>query len=98
VKLLGAAERKAWGIAAIHALPAPGEGTLRYRLGGLEARAKTGSLFNGVSTLSGWVWLRRRERWAEFSIMSRGMSKSDAVAIEDRIVRIIANRASLGTP
>ena len=28
--------------------------------------------------------------------MSRGMSKSEAVAIEDRIVRIFANRASLG--
>jgi hypothetical protein len=30
--------------------------------------------------------------------MSRGMSKADAVAIEDRIVRIVANRASVGTP
>jgi hypothetical protein len=44
------------------------------------------------------VWLAKEGAWGEFSIMSRGMSKSDAVAIEDRIVRIIANRASLAAP
>jgi hypothetical protein len=47
-----------------------------------------------VSTLSGWVWLEKAGAWAEFSIMSQGMSKSEATAIEDRIVRIVANRAT----
>jgi hypothetical protein len=41
------------------------------------------------------VWLEQEAAWAEFSIMSRGMSKADAVAIEDRIVRILAHRASV---
>jgi D-alanyl-D-alanine carboxypeptidase len=57
-------------------------------------RAKTGTLID-ISALSGWVWLEQEGAWGEFSIMSRGMSKGDAVAIEDRIVRILANRASL---
>jgi hypothetical protein len=48
-----------------------------------------------ISALSGWVWLEQEGTWAEFSIMSRGMSKSAAVAIEDRIVRIVGNHASL---
>jgi hypothetical protein len=44
------------------------------------------------------VWLAQEGGWAEFSIMSRGMSKSSAVAIEDRIVRILANRARERAP
>ena len=60
----------------------------------MKVRAKTGTLI-GISALSGWVWLEREGTWAEFSVMSRGMSKSAAAAIEDRIVRIAANRASL---
>jgi D-alanyl-D-alanine carboxypeptidase len=60
----------------------------------VKVRAKTGTLID-ISALSGWVWMTKESAWGEFSIMSRGMSKSDAVAIEDRIVRIVANRASL---
>ncbi|HWL90883.1 MAG TPA: D-alanyl-D-alanine carboxypeptidase, partial [Actinomycetota bacterium] len=59
---------------------------------GVRVRAKTGTLID-ISALSGWVWLEHEGRWGEFSIMSRGMSKSDAVAIENRIVRIVAARA-----
>ena len=73
-------------------LPTGGEGTLENRLHGVRVRAKTGTL-DGVSTLSGWVRLRRADSWAEFSIMSRGMSKSRAVQIEDRIVRLLRKRA-----
>jgi D-alanyl-D-alanine carboxypeptidase len=65
---------------------------LEDRLGGVRVRAKTGTLI-GVSALSGYVWLERRATWAEFSILSTGMSKSAAVRIEDAVVRILSDRA-----
>lgn len=43
------------------------EGTLRYRLGGLKVRAKTGSI-EGVSTLSGYLWGKEGKAYA-FSLM-----------------------------
>jgi D-alanyl-D-alanine carboxypeptidase len=55
-------------------------------------RAKTGTL-DYVSALSGWVWLRRRSDWAEFSILSGGLTKTRAMAIEGDIVRTIARSA-----
>jgi D-alanyl-D-alanine carboxypeptidase len=49
-------------------LAAPGQrGTLRYRLGGLTIRAKTGSI-EGVSTLSGYLWGEEGKAYA-FSLM-----------------------------
>ncbi|HEX2235477.1 MAG TPA: D-alanyl-D-alanine carboxypeptidase [Actinomycetota bacterium] len=89
VRLLGAARRARWGRALRLSLPAGGHGTLEGRLRRLRVRAKTGTL-EGVSTLSGWVWQRARSSWAEFSIMSRGLSKARAAALEDRIVRVLA--------
>jgi serine-type D-Ala-D-Ala carboxypeptidase/endopeptidase (penicillin-binding protein 4) len=97
VKLLRFAERRPWGQAFRLGLPTGGQGTLEGRLFGVRVRAKTGTLI-GISALSGWVWLAKENAWGEFSIMSRGMSKSTAVGIEDRIVRIVANRASLASP
>jgi D-alanyl-D-alanine carboxypeptidase len=94
VALLRFARQRPWGPAFRAGLPAGDQGTLEDRLIGVKVRAKTGTLI-AISALSGWVWLEREGTWAEFSIMSRGMSKSAAVAIEDRIVRIAANRASL---
>ena len=58
----------------------------------MRVHAKTGTLIE-ISALSGWVWLDRRAGGGEFSILSRGMSKTQAAAIEDRIVRIVASRA-----
>jgi D-alanyl-D-alanine carboxypeptidase/D-alanyl-D-alanine-endopeptidase (penicillin-binding protein 4) len=84
--LLGAAEEQVWGQALRTALPGGGSGTLGRRLHGVPVRAKTGTL-SGISALSGWVWLERRGTWAEFSILSRGLSKSRAIRIEDAIVR-----------
>jgi D-alanyl-D-alanine carboxypeptidase len=72
-------------------LPAAGEGTLRGRLLGLRVRAKTGTLLQQVSALSGWVWLRRSRRWAEFTILSRGLPKARAVVLEDALVEAIAD-------
>jgi D-alanyl-D-alanine carboxypeptidase len=71
-------------------LPSGGEGTLGARLAGVPVRAKTGTLFvTPVSALSGYV--RTSEgRLVAFSVLSRGLSKSAAVAIEDAIVRVIA--------
>jgi D-alanyl-D-alanine carboxypeptidase len=97
VRLLRFAATRSWGKAFRATLPTGGQGTLEDRLIGVKVRAKTGSLTD-ISTLSGWVWLAQEDGWAEFSIMSRGMSKSSAVAIEDRIVRILANRARVRTP
>jgi D-alanyl-D-alanine carboxypeptidase/D-alanyl-D-alanine-endopeptidase (penicillin-binding protein 4) len=92
VRLLGIAEDELWGEAFRESLPEPGQGTLRGRLRHLRVHAKTGTL-TGISALSGWVYLRRRDVWAEFSILSRGMSKDAAVRIEDRVVRILARSA-----
>jgi serine-type D-Ala-D-Ala carboxypeptidase/endopeptidase (penicillin-binding protein 4) len=95
VKLLWFAGTRTWETSLRGSLPTGGQGTLEGRLVGVKVRAKTGTLID-ISALSGWVWLEQEGAWGEFSIMSRGMSKSRAVAIEDRIVRIVANRASLG--
>jgi D-alanyl-D-alanine carboxypeptidase len=92
VRLLGAARRAPWGGVLRRVLPTGGQGTLSDRLRGLRLRAKTGTL-DEVSSLSGWVWLRRAGAWAEFSIMSRGMPKYRAAAVEDRIVKTLANWA-----
>jgi D-alanyl-D-alanine carboxypeptidase/D-alanyl-D-alanine-endopeptidase (penicillin-binding protein 4) len=97
VELLWFADTRPWGSSLRAGLPTGGQGTLEDRLVGVKVRAKTGTLID-ISALSGWVWLAQEGRWGEFSIMSRGMSKSDAVAIEDRIVRIVANRASSSSP
>ncbi len=92
-RLLAWAEGRRWGPRLRYLLPAPGEGTLKGRLKGVRVRAKTGTL-NDVSALSGWVWLRRSRTWGEFSILSRGMSKGKAVALEDRIVGILSRSAA----
>ena len=97
VSLLWFAETRPWVEELRVGLPTGGQGTLEGRLVGVRMRAKTGTLID-ISTLSGWVWLTRENAWGEFSIMSRGMSKSDAVAIEDRIVRIVTSRAFLAAP
>jgi D-alanyl-D-alanine carboxypeptidase/D-alanyl-D-alanine-endopeptidase (penicillin-binding protein 4) len=97
VTLLWFADTRPWGDALRVGLPTGDQGTLEGRLVGVRVRAKTGTLID-ISALSGWVWMAKESAWGEFSIMSRGMSKSDAVAIEDRIVRIVTNRASFGTP
>jgi D-alanyl-D-alanine carboxypeptidase len=93
VRLLWFADRQPWGDELRDGLATGGQGTLEDRLIGVEVRAKTGSLIE-ISALSGWVWLAKEGTWAQFSILSRGMSKTAAAAIEDRIVRIAANRAS----
>lgn len=92
VRLLGIAEHREWSGALKGSLPKGGQGTLEDRLKGTPVRAKTGTLTN-ISALSGWVWMKRRDRWGTFSIMSRGMDKPHAVALEDRIVRILNQRA-----
>lgn len=71
-------------------LPRGGQGTLEDRLKGVRLRAKTGSLQN-ISALSGWVWLKKTSSWAEFSILSSGMSYYPSKGVEDRIVRLLAN-------
>ena len=73
-------------------LPTGGQGTLEERLGGVRIRAKTGSL-DGVSALSGWLWLKRTGSWAEFSILSSGMYYWTAKGVEDRIVRVLTDLA-----
>jgi D-alanyl-D-alanine carboxypeptidase/D-alanyl-D-alanine-endopeptidase (penicillin-binding protein 4) len=86
VKLLAAAETRSWGKVLRAGLPGPGEGTLAYRLAGLDVRAKTGTLFNGDSALSGWIRPARSRTWVEFSILDRGIAKT----IEDRIVTVLS--------
>jgi serine-type D-Ala-D-Ala carboxypeptidase/endopeptidase (penicillin-binding protein 4) len=91
-RLLSEARDRPWGDALFRSLPVPGEGTLAGRLAGLPVSAKTGTLIQGVSALSGYVLLADG-RMASFSILSRGLSKDGAVAVEDAVVRLLAMRA-----
>lgn len=91
VHLLGAAEHRPWLNALRRVLPAPGQGTLEYRLPGIKVKAKTGTLFAGASALSGWVW--SGGRWVEFSILDSNAPKT----MEDKIVTILS-RAHIHTP
>jgi serine-type D-Ala-D-Ala carboxypeptidase/endopeptidase (penicillin-binding protein 4) len=93
IRLLQDAATRPWSTALRHTLATPGRGTLENRLAGVRVRAKTGTLID-ASSLSGWVWLRRRQAWAEFSIISGGIPKYRAVEIEDSIVRKLAGRAA----
>ncbi|HMC36459.1 MAG TPA: D-alanyl-D-alanine carboxypeptidase, partial [Actinomycetota bacterium] len=93
VRLLALTGSQRWSGALRSTLPASGEGTLAGRLVGVTVRAKTGTLLRRVSALSGWVWMAHARRWAEFSVFSRGLLKSRAVALEDAIVRTLATRA-----
>jgi D-alanyl-D-alanine carboxypeptidase/D-alanyl-D-alanine-endopeptidase (penicillin-binding protein 4) len=92
-RLLDHAADEDWGPALRKTLAGAGQGTLEDRLAGVRVRAKTGTL-DRVSALSGWVWLRKLDTWAEFSILSRGLDKSAAVDIENEIVRTITRSAS----
>ncbi|HET9249252.1 MAG TPA: D-alanyl-D-alanine carboxypeptidase [Actinomycetota bacterium] len=91
VRLLWFAEDQPWGSDLRRALPTGGQGTLVHRLRGVDVRAKTGTL-DDVSALSGWVKAHHTGRWIEFSVLSYGMSKSTASAIEDRIVVVLQNQ------
>ncbi|MDP9331325.1 MAG: D-alanyl-D-alanine carboxypeptidase [Actinomycetota bacterium] len=94
LQLLWDADAQTWLPRLMSALPKGGQGTLQGRLTGVTVRAKTGTL-DGISALSGWVWLERSSAWAEFSILSRGLSKSDAMAIENTVVRTLAKKATV---
>jgi D-alanyl-D-alanine carboxypeptidase/D-alanyl-D-alanine-endopeptidase (penicillin-binding protein 4) len=93
VELLWFAGAQAWADELRLTLPSGGHGTLKGRLKDVTVRAKTGTL-EEVSALSGWVWLEKVGTWGQFSVLSQGMSKTEASAIEDRIVRIVAHRAT----
>lgn len=90
VTLLLLAQDEPWGRALDASLAPPGDGTLEGRLLGIPVRAKTGTLFETpVSSLSGYVTDAGGVRIA-FSVISRGLDKSTAIAIEDTIVRALA--------
>jgi D-alanyl-D-alanine carboxypeptidase len=88
VKLLQYAESTPWIEDLRAALPAAGQGTLSGRLSGVRVRAKTGTL-DGISALSGWVWIEQEGRWAEFSMLSSG-STTYLKHLEDAILRVVA--------
>ena len=92
VRLLWVADEAPWLTDLRTALPHRGQGTLIHRLHGLKVRAKTGTL-TSISALSGWVWLDHEDAWAEFSILSKGMSKTAAVKMEDAIVKAVQHNA-----
>jgi len=90
VRLLWYSDTQTWADDLRAALPAGGQGTLYDRLRTVDVRAKTGTL-TATSALSGWVRSESSGEWVEFSILSKGMPKSTASHIEDRIVAIVAN-------
>ena len=93
VKLLEFAETRPWGVTLRDTLPKAGQGTLVDRFDGVRLRAKTGTL-DEISALSGWVWLERVGDWAEFSILSKGITKTHSMQIENAIVRAVSANAS----
>jgi D-alanyl-D-alanine carboxypeptidase/D-alanyl-D-alanine-endopeptidase (penicillin-binding protein 4) len=88
VALLRYAETRSWLGDLRAALPAAEQGTLEGRLRGVKVRAKTGTL-DGISALSGWVWVQQEGRWAEFSILSSGNTTA-LKDLEDRVVTTVA--------
>jgi D-alanyl-D-alanine carboxypeptidase/D-alanyl-D-alanine-endopeptidase (penicillin-binding protein 4) len=96
VRLLWASDQQPWASDLRLALPIGGQGTLEGRLGHTRVRAKTGTL-KDISALSGWVWSRRVKDWVEFSILSDGLSKEEAIRIEDAIVQLVGARAKAPT-
>jgi D-alanyl-D-alanine carboxypeptidase/D-alanyl-D-alanine-endopeptidase (penicillin-binding protein 4) len=88
VRALWAADASPWGLTLRSTLPQGGQGTLEDRLEDVRLRAKTGTL-SRISALSGWVWLERQDAWGEFSILSKGMSKTRSIHIENAIVRVV---------
>jgi serine-type D-Ala-D-Ala carboxypeptidase/endopeptidase (penicillin-binding protein 4) len=92
VRLLWVADASPWGVVLRNTLARGGQGTLEDRLEDVRVRAKTGTL-DEVSALSGWVWLEREDAWAEFSILSRGISKARSIHIENAIVRVVSANA-----
>lgn len=97
LRLLWTAENAPWGATLRGSLARGGRGTLAGRLTDVRVRAKTGTL-RAVSALSGWVWSEPAGRWLPFSITSSGIATTTAKAVEDRIVRVLANRATDPTP
>jgi D-alanyl-D-alanine carboxypeptidase len=97
VDLLQDADAQPWGATLRDALAHGGQGTLKDRLSRVPLRAKTGTLID-VSALSGWVWLDREDAWAEFSILSGGISKRRSVAIENAIVQVVNANAAPPAP
>jgi len=95
VKLLWVADASPWGVTLRNLLATGGHGTLLGRLQQVPVHAKTGTLI-GISALSGWVWLAKKDAWAEFSILSRGMPKDRSVHIENSIVRLVSTVADPG--
>jgi serine-type D-Ala-D-Ala carboxypeptidase/endopeptidase (penicillin-binding protein 4) len=93
VRLLWVADAAPWGSTLRDLLAQGGQGTLEDRLTNVEVRAKTGTLTN-ISALSGWVWLDRVGDWAEFSILSSGITKTRSVQIENKIVRAVSANAT----
>jgi serine-type D-Ala-D-Ala carboxypeptidase/endopeptidase (penicillin-binding protein 4) len=92
VRLLQFVGRRPWWDELRDGLATGGQGTLEDRLRRVPVRAKTGTLTE-ISALSGWVRLRATRRWASFSILSSGMPKSRASAIEDAVVRTLWRHA-----
>ncbi len=92
VRLLARVEDEPWFTRLRHGLAGAGEGTLKDRLAKIRIRAKTGTLID-VSALAGWLWLEKSGSWARFAILSRGISKTEAIKIEDRIVHLVAEHA-----
>jgi serine-type D-Ala-D-Ala carboxypeptidase/endopeptidase (penicillin-binding protein 4) len=88
VRALWAADASSWGPTLRATLPQGGQGTLEDRLEDVRLRAKTGTLTR-ISALSGWVWLERQDAWGEFSILSKGISKTRSIHIENAIVRVV---------
>ena len=91
--MLDAQRAPSWGGPLLASLPAPGQGTLRHRLGGLagRVRAKTGTL-NDVSSLTGIVHARNGKTYT-FVILCNGLKAKGiraAHTFQDAIVARLA--------
>ena len=97
VRLLWFADHQPWAGTLRTSLPDGGQGTLKDRLAHVRVRAKTGTLDN-VSALTGWVWSDAADTWIEFSLLTSGIDEYKAKTIEDRVVHVLAARASNPAP
>lgn len=95
-RLLNWARSQRWFPDFRSALAAPGVGTLRSRLSGVDFQGKTGTL-SGVVGLSGYLRAKTGEDLTVSIIVNNGIrSSGDVQEAVDRIIRTLENTGSAG--
>ncbi|WP_343327791.1 D-alanyl-D-alanine carboxypeptidase/D-alanyl-D-alanine endopeptidase [Lentibacillus saliphilus] len=94
--LLYTIQQQSWFQTFKHSLPVAGRadriigGTLRYRMGGFNVQAKTGTIY-GVSTLSGYAETAQGEPIIFSILLNNLLDDDDGPDIQDKLIKTILN-------